>query len=200
MDQHDVYGLGFVMPFLQSVAAGLWSFVFTFFVVAWFVPIIQSLKLAGIVGGIFGMIVFGMGVDDWRKFIFFEDQPEVDPIEHNPHVRLEIQETKNKTTIAKFPVSTAKLVRLCVAIQKGSNFTESRFTGSGGLFTRSEFVKLRDEWLSRGLLNWNSPGTPARGVHVTSQGRAVVRHFASLEESPIPYPIDNRHMRQNLRH
>lgn len=69
-------------------------------------------------------------------------------------------------------------------LEGGATLSESHWTGSGGTFTRAQFAALRAELLKRGLVAWNSPGTPARGVTLTRPGKAAMRVFAA--EAPYP--------------
>ncbi|MBN2549684.1 MAG: hypothetical protein JXB15_11030 [Anaerolineales bacterium] len=83
------------------------------------------------------------------------------------------------------PASREQLAALAHGLlEGGATLSESHWTGSGGTFTRSQFAALRSELLKRGLVAWNSPGTPARGVCLTRPGKAAMRAFASETPSP----------------
>lgn len=98
-------------------------------------------------------------------------------------LQVHLHSEDNKTIeILDLPVDVDRLAQLAAAvINVGPEaLSEAQWTGSGGIFTRGEFQKLRTELVRRGLLAWNLPGTPQRGLSITRPGRAAFRHFASL--------------------
>lgn len=95
-------------------------------------------------------------------------------------VRLELTDGPN-TTIAQLPASPEQLRRLAAGVLAGGTLAEATWTGHGRPFSRGQFGQLRAELINRGLANWNSPGTPARGISLTRGGLAAMRQFATMQ-------------------
>lgn len=114
------------------------------------------------------------------------EQPALPP----PLVRI-ILDTPEKngnrhTVIANIPCAQEKLVELSAAIMAGAPVSEERWTGAGGLFSKSEFRAVREELIKRGLLAWRNPMSTAQGIIVTTAGLRAFKYFASLSSSPLP--------------
>jgi len=77
-------------------------------------------------------------------------------------------------------IDQAQLSELARGLSAGKPFTLGAWTGAGRSFSRSEFEQLRHELISRGLVVWRNPGSPAQGVTLTAAGRAVMRYLAGL--------------------
>lgn len=102
-----------------------------------------------------------------------------------PPLRVDITEDDGRSVrFAYLPAPSDKLQKMASMILSGSNFSESFFVGSGKLFTRSQFAELRGVMLKRGLLEWNNPSSPARGVVFTKTGLAVIRHLSKMAPPP----------------
>lgn len=122
---------------------------------------------------------------EWRKYIYGEEQPDYPTVIEPQTVKLEISANDGRTMqFIDLPADTRQLIQLGQGITEGLSFTEAQWVGRGQPFTRTEFVRLRSELIKRGFLAWNSDLDPARGVRVTGKGRAVMRQFASMTDSP----------------
>lgn len=77
-------------------------------------------------------------------------------------------------------IEPEKAAALAKGLMAGQSFSESGWTGSGGMFSKSEFRTLRGELLERGLLEWRNAAAPAQGVVLTAPGRAVFRQLAQM--------------------
>lgn len=92
----------------------------------------------------------------------------------------------NGADFIDLPVSMDKLTALARGLSSGASFTEASWCGgSNKVFSRAEFVQLRDEMLRRGLLELNSPSTAARGYRLTRGGAACVRYLAELHREEL---------------
>lgn len=144
----------------------------------------DSWLLALLAGGIAGMLSFLIAL------LRLGSPVKMLPGERKYHslgpVRIELESNNGRTVqIIDLPASPEQLQALGRGILAGGTMTEARWTGAGGIFTRAEFVRLRDEMIRRNLAHWSSPGTPARGVLLSPSGRAIMRRLA---ESPTPEP------------
>ena len=165
---------------LSSLVVFTWTFLITLALTmlenhpsAW----LLSLLVAGISGLLFFLAMLGRsgGSPGVRTY----------PI-HSQPVRLELSSNENKRLeFLTLPCSEEQLKALAGGVVSGSTLTEGRWCGS--VFSRRQFVELRDEMLKRHLVEWVSPGAPARGLKVTPAGMAVFRHLAS---SPPPIHLD----------
>lgn len=107
-----------------------------------------------------------------------------DPVER---VRIILdQDDGRKVDIIDLPASKDQLISLADGLLTGSTFSEAAWTGQGSIFSRSQFARLRDELVRRGLLSWNNPNTPARGLSLTPGGKAAMRYFASFAGGVSP--------------
>jgi hypothetical protein len=85
----------------------------------------------------------------------------------------------------EFGVPIDKLATFARSVLAGRQLSESVWTGRGGLFSKSEFARMRGQMLEAGVLRWIHPGAPAQGIEVTAAGRQVLRQIAN---SPTPPP------------
>lgn len=94
-------------------------------------------------------------------------------------VRVEVIEDGGRHGIyAQLPATEYQLATLARGLlQDNQTLADQVWTGKGRPFDRPTFTALKNELLARGLASWNSPGTPARGLHLTKTGTAVFRYF-----------------------
>lgn len=99
-------------------------------------------------------------------------------------LRLELVDpVKQASTWLSLPISHAKAKTFAAGVLATGNVTVARWTGRGGLLTRSEFEATRDELLRGGLLRWvGGPERRQLGVELTAPGRVVLQRLA---DSPI---------------
>lgn len=149
-------------------------------------------EIALIVAAAAALLVWASGVMAWRRSAYAPDEPLYLPPPAPAQVqtvRVELSENRGaRLNLIDLPASAEQLAALARGLLDGLPFSEAQWSGGGGLFTRSEFAALRGELIRRGLARWNSPGTPARGAALTPAGRAVMRQFAMLSDSPPPLP------------
>lgn len=88
-----------------------------------------------------------------------------------------------KLSYLDLPIDESSLVIFAKAIIDGSSLTESAWLGSGLFRSRNAWVSFRDVLVKRGWLEWNSPGTPARGLHLTPPGRAALKYISDYPNS-----------------
>lgn len=81
------------------------------------------------------------------------------------------------------PGDARRFRQFACAVLNGKPVSQSGWTGNGGLYTRREFIALRDELLKRGWLVWRNPHAPAQGVTLTAKGRRALE-----EVCKAPYP------------
>ena len=77
-----------------------------------------------------------------------------------------------------------KLPELAEGLLSGRSYSLSVWTGTGGLFSRAEFEKIRDVLIGRGLAAWRNPEAKAQGWELTASGRAVMRRLSNRSPSP----------------
>ena len=137
---------------------------------------------AGAVASLFAYILL---TTKWRNLKLSPSR-----VFHEETVKINLlDETKKPYTRGKYIETTVgreKLILLAINLDNGYNFSYSSLAGRGKLFSRSEYETLRDEFLSRGLLEWRNPEAHAQGLEITRGGWAFVRHFSRLK---IPYPM-----------
>jgi len=112
-----------------------------------------------------------------------ENPISVETIE-KPNLRLDITD-RNRVQILDLPIQPEQLLSWADGLANGLSLSESTWTGSGKLFSTSEYRSLRDILIQRGLARWKNPGSPKQGWELTVAGRAVVRE-AALKSLPHP--------------
>lgn len=127
---------------------------------------------------------------DWRKLVHgLEDisRRDIDgdfEIGEPERCRIEISENEGRRVqFLDLPVSVERLSIMAGRLLEGVTFSEGNMIGSDNLFNRREFKMIQADFVKRGLFEWNSPGTVARGVKLTKSGRAVMRQLAG-DHSP----------------
>jgi hypothetical protein len=182
---------GLALPALQAVVNG----VFYGVAVAGLVGVSNHLAITDLPVLPVAVVVFslsGLGkwrtlIEDWRVLLYGLGDIEVPGPETIPPVRVELASNNGRTVqFADLPIEPERLIALGAGLAEGVSFTEASWTGSGAPFSRTEFVRLRDVMVRRGLAAWNSPNDNARGLRVTSKGMAVMRHFAGMAASDSP--------------
>ena len=110
----------------------------------------------------------------------FIGQPPPASREPAPPVRIEIVSDNGRVSdFLSLPAEPDQLKALGAALTAGDSFTTSRWTGPGGLFTRSQFDQLKAELVNRGILRMAGQAAN-QGYCLTGKGKAVMRGFASM--------------------
>lgn len=182
---------GCLLPVAQSGVTGFLAGVLTYGLARW-----QGWSSPGeialIAGAAAALLVWASGILAWRRSAYAPAEPlflpAPQPVQQVQSVRVELAENRSKLSLIDLPATPEQLAALGRGLLDGLPLSEAQWTGGGGLFTRSEFAALRGELIRRGLARWNSPETPARGAALTPAGRAVMRQFAMLTDSPPPLP------------
>lgn len=120
----------------------------------------------------------------------YTGEPYQEPERYTPEpVRIELVEQTTgggrQTSLIDLPVSQEQLIALADGLLSGSSFSESSWCGSGAPFSKSEFIRLRDEMLKRNLLTWRNPRAPAVGLMLTPGGKACMRYLSSVKQERI---------------
>ena len=183
---------GVVVPGLQAVVNGVFYGVATGGIVA----VANSMQLLSVpawavgvtVGSLASLRAWNNLLTDWRGLLYGVSIEPITEPEYGRNlqpVRVELSGNDGRSMqYVDLPAEPDQLIALGSGIAEGLSFTEAQWTGARGVFSRSQFVQLRGEMLRRGLLMWNSQNDNARGVRVTSKGQALMRHFASMSQSP----------------
>lgn len=183
-----------VIPLLQAVASGvlLGSLVAA---LLYMLELSGELMLAAVIAALVGSVAWISGLRFWREMVSSIDGKiekiplsyvEPDELPEPGSVRVELIESGGRAgSYIELPCSPGKLKALASGLLSGKSFTEAVWCGSGGIFSRGEFAKLRDEMLRRKLLELNSPSTPARGYRLTRGGEACIRYLAESQAPPL---------------
>ena len=116
-----------------------------------------------------------------------EQQPPVIISEPAREVRVTLEREEGRhVDIIDLPAKEEQLRQLADGLLSGRQFALSAWSGTGAPFSRSEFERLRDEMIRRGLARWRNERAQAQGLEVTAPGRAVLRRFASDASKPTP--------------
>ena len=82
------------------------------------------------------------------------------------------------------PGSASKFREFACGVLSGRAISIASWTGQGGLYSKREFVALRDELLKRGWLKWRNPHAPAQGVTLTRKGRSALERICQNPPTP----------------
>lgn len=179
------FSMGWGLPLAQAFVSGLIAF---FLVLAGAILLKADRASAWALGA--GALVAAMSwfshISLWRGLVYRWEEIHQDIIDDRAitePIHLELHSHDEKTIqFIDFPCQPDQLVALAKGLLSGATLSEASWTGSGNLFTRAQFVQLRNELVKRNLAAWNSPHSPARGATLTRPGVAAMRYFASLAE------------------
>jgi len=102
-------------------------------------------------------------------------------------IRVEVSRDEGRAVFyIDLPAKPEKLTQLARGLLAGRSFNQTAWTGSAGVFSRSEFDALRDTMIQRGLLAWRNPESKSQGCDLTAAGRAVIRRLANLSPTLPP--------------
>ena len=190
------------IPSLQAlISAALWavagfglSSVANFVLGATITPWVPAVVAFCVVS----VISFRTLIDDWRVAMYGSEaeQPEAAQLIAQPPepIRIEIHSQEGRRVqFADLPVRPDQLKALGDGIANGKTFSEGSWVGGvNGVFTRSEFVALRDVLLQRGFIAWRSYSKPSAGVEITRGGLSLFRNIAHLPDLEVidQSPID----------
>lgn len=82
------------------------------------------------------------------------------------------------------PIDQARLKTIAEAVLNGYPFSEKRWAGDGKLLTSSEFRKLQDEMVTRGLIVLKHPTEPRQGYRFGEKGMAAMRWIKNAQTKP----------------
>lgn len=130
---------------------------------------------------------------EWRTLLWPERSEETytNAIQHDTppteHIKVQINSNDERTaTFLDLPISNAKLASFAIGLSHGGTTAESAWVGTNQLFSRQEFVGLRDALISRGFAVWNSPEAHDRGWKLTAKGKSVFNELAHrYENAPL---------------
>jgi hypothetical protein len=162
-----------VIPLLKAIITGV---LFALLGAAFFV--------GSIPWRVFWLVLVGVCLVSWLAVIIPKPErlPALEPKETT--VRLELaSDNGRRLQFADLPVGYDTLVIFAQGVINGQSLTEAAWCGNGGIFTRAEFVSLRDALIARKLAAWNNPGCPARGWVLTRSGMAAFQYLAG---APTP--------------
>lgn len=168
------------------------------------VPLCQSV-ITGMLGGLIALALGGVFwhwataitlftwlilIIRWGDLVREVIHPSPDPLPDPPTIKIAVvAEDHRSGMLAELKgYNLVDLIELARGLESGATFSESSWTGSNRPFTRSQFHTLRNIFLSRGWAVWRSPSTPARGIILSPQGKAVTRYLSSVQ---IPTPLLN---------
>lgn len=123
---------------------------------------------------------------EWRTLIRPEVSEEsfvnlgdaIEPI--NEYVKIQVNTNEGrKATFLDLPISNAKLATFTMGLQSGGSTAESAWVGVNQLFSRSEYVGLRDALISRGFAVWNSQQHHDRGWRLSAKGHSVFNELSN---------------------
>ena len=101
-----------------------------------------------------------------------------------PTVRVDVTDSSSGDGIYKsfdLPCDPKRLRVFAQRVLSGVSTAQGGWTGKDGLFSRSEYERLRDELMLRELAVWNNPAAPAQGWALKAVGRVVMRGVLELE-------------------
>jgi HAMP domain-containing protein len=93
-------------------------------------------------------------------------------------VRLETvekdQEGVRRGEIETLPISRERFEKFARGVSGGRGLAVSTWTGSAGLFSRSEYDALMDYLQRAGIVRWKNENAPHQGRELTRAGRAAI--------------------------
>lgn len=173
---HNEFERGACLPFVQSLISGFFVGLIMAGIAIW---IIWSswLGLALSVGSTFSLWWFSTSIQMWRQDVY-QPYPTVYPTESQQitHTeRIEVIEG-NTVTIAELDLTPDEIKKMSTALLSGVSFSEDAMKSIP--LTRSQFQKVRAEFISRGWAQWINADFKNLGCRLSPAGRAVCRQYA----------------------
>jgi len=94
-------------------------------------------------------------------------------------IQVEIKENKGHTL--QYPnlgIPDEQLLQFAKGLQTNGNLAEGRWSGGGALFSKPDFIRLRERLIEQRLAKWVNPNAHAQGAELTAKGKAVFRAIA----------------------
>jgi hypothetical protein len=89
-------------------------------------------------------------------------------------------------------VDPERLYTFCAGVLNGRGMSISEWTGSRGIFSRSEFTVLRSELIERGFVRWVNEKSHAQGVELTRGGESFFKRIVLEEADALPPPLSEK--------
>jgi hypothetical protein len=182
---------GVVVPALQALVTGLFTGL-----AAWPLGLLNNWEQAGLIALVIGagvaLLTWTIAARHWQRVLELREgidlQP--DPLPGaEPESITRVTMVNQEGTSGEFldlPCNQDQLITLAAGLLRGQSFSLGSWTGRGRPFSRADFGRLRAELLARGALEWRNPRAPAQGLALSSPGRAMMRHFASMAGGKNP--------------
>lgn len=194
---------GVVIPALQALVSGVAVGVMIgslayIFGVAHFLAV--GLLSTGLGGGLAWLISLSW----WRSRVYRSNPPRLPGVMGSGEVlRLQVAVTDPGSAFergvwASLPVDRDALIEIARKLARGANFSHASLSGKYAPMSRKQYEAVRDEFLRRGLVYWNSPHSRNQGLSLSRAGVAAVRRLAEMDISPPPrsprarYSLRNR--------
>ena len=190
---------GVIVPILQALATGILSGL-ALAGVLWLAGVESAWRWSLALIPVVWLVMWLASLSHWRASlerllnrdlnndgVIGEQQPPVIISEPAREVRVTLEREEGRhVDIIDLPAKEEQLRQLADGLLSGRQFALSAWSGTGAPFSRSEFERLRDEMIRRGLARWRNERAQAQGLEVTAPGRAVLRRFASDASKPTP--------------
>ena len=190
---------GVIVPILQALATGILSGL-ALAGVLWLAGVEIAWRWSLALIPVVWLVMWLASLSHWRASlerllnrdlnndgVIGEQQPPVIISEPAREVRVTLERDEGRhVDIIDLPAQPEQLRQLADGLLSGRQFALSAWSGAGAPFSRSEFERLRDELIKRGLARWRNANAQAQGAELTLPGRAVLRRFASDASSLSP--------------
>ena len=189
---------GVLVPILQALATGILSGL-ALAGVLWLAGVESAWRWSLALIPVVWLVMWLASLSHWRASLerllnrdlnndgVIGEQPVRIIEQPSPEVRVILERDNGRETdFIDLPAQPEQLRQLADGLLSGRQFALSAWSGTGAPFSRSEFERLRDELIKRGLARWRNANAQAQGAELTLPGRAVLRRFASDASSLSP--------------
>ena len=136
----------------------------------------------GLVWGVGMFILLGADLSNVRRVEFYEGQASLSESEALSKVRLEVVNPQGaRFSFGELPVSEDAFRQFAGAVVRGKDLSLGAWTGSRGIFSRSEYDALTDFLMRAGLVRWCNPQAHSQGRELTAAGKATLARFVEGE-------------------
>jgi hypothetical protein len=155
------------------------------------IPLAVAVCVCLIAGGFTTMLTRRYGVAREIKPEVYqpEELPDADPLNVIPFTKVMVpSHTGNSGRWVEIEVWPEKLAAFAQGVVHTAAVAERYWTGSKGIFSLSEYDKMRDGMILNGLGHWNNPAYPLQGWSLTAEGRLALGLIARPPHSPSAVP------------
>lgn len=143
-------------------------------------------------GALSGGVVWLISLSFWRSRVYRTPQPKLPSVLGSSEVlRLQVmthdlESAYGRGVWASLPIDRETLIEIAIKLAGGASFSHASLVGKYRPLSRAQYEAVRDEFLARGLVYWNSPHSRNQGLSMSRAGVAAMKRLAEMYGPSLP--------------